>query len=51
MKIVASDEFRTRLANNGVKGESSTPEGLSDLVKFHAGVTRKLFAPLNIEMQ
>ncbi len=51
VRIVAADEFRTRLANNGVKAESSTPDGLAELVKFHAGVTRKLFAPLNIEMQ
>jgi len=49
VKIVASEEFRSRLIANGIVPESSTPAELGALIKETTEISRKTMATLKIE--
>ena len=50
VKTVERDDFRARLANDGVNAESSTPAALGDMIKRDAGIWRRIIEPLHIPL-
>ena len=49
VKIVAGEEFRSRLIANGIDPESSTPAELAALIKRTSDISRKMITALKIQ--
>lgn len=50
VKTVEREEFRTRLASDGVNAESSTPAALSEMIKRDFNIWRRIIEPLRINL-
>jgi tripartite-type tricarboxylate transporter receptor subunit TctC len=51
VKVVAGEEFRSRLLANGIDPESSTPAELGALIKRTSDISRKMITALKIAPQ
>lgn len=50
VKTVEREEFRARLANDGVNAESSTPAALGDMIRRDSAIWRRIIEPLRINL-